>query len=538
MGFLSELDHVEQLRSGALRHLVSRGTPAAVDAVERIAKSVPNQDWLKWQLVDARKELSSKGWQDWKPRQIIGFITGLRPISRIRSRKEVFTGAAENVIAEDVPKAQLPDLADLSSHESIELPRTLQPVSPILRSFRILVVATEWGSAHGGLSTLNRNLCIALAGLGHEVACVVIDPSQRDIEEARASRIRLVEPPRVVTFNSEARLILYTASSAAGFVPEIVIGHDRITGPAAYHVAKDIYGGIPLVVFLHTIPEEIELFKSRSDGSPKKAAEKAAVQESLCKSAQLIVAVGPRILKYFDNRFRTPLVEFRPGLDATLLKRVPDLKQARSPFCLLLGRMEDGDLKGATLACQAIRQLNRDWTGLPTLRPRLIIRGFSPDFPESEFGSLAEFKEYVIYRAFSSDVEDVGGDINSASAVVMPSKREGFGLAALEAVAAGIPMLISVESGVAELLYSPDIFSSLGANVVNACIADVDGDEVLIRDGWVKRLSEILTKPSESFARAAIIREKLSDILTWERAARRLSEDFQRELSPTVRPQT
>jgi hypothetical protein len=238
-GFLSELDHVEQLRSGALRHLVSRGTPAAVDAVERIAKSVPNQDWLKWQLVDARKELSSKGWQDWKPRQIIGFITGLRPISRIRSRKEVFTGAAENVIAEDVPKAQLPDLADLSSHESIELPRTLQPVSPILRSFRILVVATEWGSAHGGLSTLNRNLCIALAGLGHEVACVVIDPSQRDIEEARASRIRLVEPPRVVTFNSEARLILYTASSAAGFVPEIVIGHDRITGPAAYHVAKD-----------------------------------------------------------------------------------------------------------------------------------------------------------------------------------------------------------------------------------------------------------------------------------------------------------
>jgi hypothetical protein len=99
-------------------------------------------------------------------------------------------------------------------------------------------------------------------------------------------------------------------------------------------------------------------------------------------------------------------------------------------------------------------------------------------------------------------------------------------------------MLISVESGVAELLYSPDIFSSLGANVVNACIADVDGDEVLIRDGWVKRLSEILTKPSESFARAAIIREKLSDILTWERAARRLSEDFQRELSPTVRPQT
>ena len=36
-----------------------------------------------------------------------------------------------------------------------------------------LILATEWDSGHGGVSTFNRELCIALAKLGHEVHCGV-----------------------------------------------------------------------------------------------------------------------------------------------------------------------------------------------------------------------------------------------------------------------------------------------------------------------------------------------------------------------------
>ena len=161
------------------------------------------------------------------------------------------------------------------------------------------------------------------------------------------------------------------------------------------------------------------------------------------------------------------------------------------------------------------------------MRPRLIIRGFSPDFPAPEFGPLEEFREYVFYRRYSADVEDITGDIKSASAVIMPSKREGFGLVALEAVAAGIPIVVSDESGFAALLYSDDILQILGHEAVNACVAEVDGDADKVCNDWASRLYELLAKQHEAFRRAETVRRNLQDVLTWEKAARQLSANFQ-----------
>jgi D-inositol-3-phosphate glycosyltransferase len=122
------------------------------------------------------------------------------------------------------------------------------------------------------------------------------------------------------------------------------------------------------------------------------------------------------------------------------------------------------------------------------------------------------------------------GDISSASAVIMPSKREGFGLVALEAVAAGIPIVVSVESGVAALLYSSDIFTTLGDEAVSACVAEVDGDLDIVCNEWALKLHEILTKQREAFDRAALMRKKLLELLTWEKTARQLSANFQEVL--------
>jgi hypothetical protein len=47
---------------------------------------------------------------------------------------------------------------------------------------RILAVGTEWASGHGGLSTFNRQLCIALARTGADVTCLAIAPTAVQIE--------------------------------------------------------------------------------------------------------------------------------------------------------------------------------------------------------------------------------------------------------------------------------------------------------------------------------------------------------------------
>jgi glycosyltransferase involved in cell wall biosynthesis len=190
--------------------------------------------------------------------------------------------------------------------------------------------------------------------------------------------------------------------------------------------------------------------------------------------------------------------------------------------------MEDGDLKGALLACRAIRAVNDLWLGVP--RPRLIIRGFSAELPESEFRELEEFKEHVYYRKYSSDPDDVVREIKSASAIIMPSKREGFGLVALEGVAAGIPVLVSDESGMAALLYSADIFGRLGREVIDKCVARVDGKSDEVCREWEGKLHNLLKEQKNSFAIADSIRQKLSAVLTWESVARRLSVEFQKIL--------
>ena len=43
------------------------------------------------------------------------------------------------------------------------------------------MVADEWFPAHGGLSTLNRQLSIALAGIGAKVTCYVLGANAEEI---------------------------------------------------------------------------------------------------------------------------------------------------------------------------------------------------------------------------------------------------------------------------------------------------------------------------------------------------------------------
>ena len=50
---------------------------------------------------------------------------------------------------------------------------------------RILSVASEWFSYHGGLSTFNRSFCAALASAGHDVCCLVPRATPEELDDAK-----------------------------------------------------------------------------------------------------------------------------------------------------------------------------------------------------------------------------------------------------------------------------------------------------------------------------------------------------------------
>jgi glycosyltransferase involved in cell wall biosynthesis len=295
-----------------------------------------------------------------------------------------------------------------------------------------------------------------------------------------------------------------------------------------------VYGIVPYVHFIHSLPEEIEVFKTRSGNSILRGAEKAEIQIRQCKTASLVVAIGPRIHREMANRIEpnstVPVVALVPGLDTKLLAHRVNLAQPRSLHCLFMARLEDGELKGAGLACRLIRSLNCDWSWPVGPRPRLIMRGFDPEQVDKQIaaiGDVADAKPYLFPRPYTSDVDEVASDIRSASVVVMPSRREGYGLVAMEGIAAGIPVLVSAESDVAELLLDHDIAAAIGKSLVEKCVADVDGDADTIKRSWATRVYDMLSNPVNAFEEAERIRSALRSLLTWQRAAEQLSSDME-----------
>src|SRR3954468_15492912 len=94
----------------------------------------------------------------------------------------------------------------------------------------ILVVATEWNSARGGISTFNRSLCTTIAAAGRPVTCFVPSFSPEEAADAAEARVTLLaaKPPPGVRGKDA---LLFGLPGPLDF--GAVVGHGRITGPAA-----------------------------------------------------------------------------------------------------------------------------------------------------------------------------------------------------------------------------------------------------------------------------------------------------------------
>jgi glycosyltransferase involved in cell wall biosynthesis len=508
-----------------LAHLVGRGTLGSVSEVIRIAAELPEVKWLKWKIVDAKSELNSKSWKSLGAMEAVALIASFRTPLPIRdAMSAIKSGQARLVEVTDGVGANVGQ--QISEDIELKHDKSEPPASAIMPK-RILLVASEWSSSHGGISTFNRELCMALATAGHRVNCLVVEPTQRERDEAEQYGVKLLGAPFDPTIEAEERLTLVGEKDFDGFVPDIVVGHDHVTGSAGYHIARRVFVTPSYVHFIHTLPDEIEPHKSRRGSSYLRGAKKAAAQIQHCLRSDLVVCIGPRIYREIQTKLAgispVAVVECRPGLDRKLLGHTVDLSKTRSPNCLFLGRLQDSDLKGAELACASIVALNGSWKKIP--RPKLIMRGFGTDEEIHNMPGFASAKPFLSARPFTSDSTEIASDICGASVIIMPSKSEGFGLVALEGIAAGIPVVVTSESGIAELLMDTSIISVLGQTRAEAYILEVNGEGATKQ--WADRLNAILSEPADSFSEASRVRDVLRGILTWENCASRLMLDVE-----------
>lgn len=387
------------------------------------------------------------------------------------------------------------------------------------RQRRFLVLASEWFSKRGGLSTLNRSLCRALARAQYETTCLVAKASQEEIDDAREAGVRLVVPKgaTIAGLSDEAAVCL---PAEVGDI-DVVIGHGHITGAAAAARIAAFHPNARRIHIFHTTPDELEWLKG-NPAAASRAEEKQRVQAQLATTSTFSLSVGPRLARQWSTHLaseNSPQHVYRldPGPDQA--SRVTDGPPPELQ-CLLLGRAEDKQIKGIDIAARALGHLRaNDPFFEGPYEPVLVVRG-------AQAGSEVELRATlqsaagtglsVNVKAYTEGVDEVRKDILRASVVLMPSRAEGFGLVALEALEHGVPVLVSSRSGFAELLRERADADRVDAFALEF-IVDVKDDETRDREAWSLALARLLKDRRAAFEKAARLRSRLLEARYWER---------------------
>jgi glycosyltransferase involved in cell wall biosynthesis/tetratricopeptide (TPR) repeat protein len=432
------------------------------------------------------------------------------------------TGLPEDLVHPSVMAAPAEPPVENPTHpvpaapEALPAKMTDRPRGPAM-----LMVATEWTSAHGGLSTVNRHLCRAMAALGARVVCLVLTATDDDRRDARESGVELREAPGAPL---EPDLLALSSRGCVpeGFEPDYIIGHGRITGPAAHRLAEHFPTAGRLHV-IHTAPDEIEWHKlDRSDDAGERSDIRQRAEIELSRTAHCTIAVGPRLYGRFARDLSgsgsTRVVNLVPGFDA-------DVDGSRTPppgapwKILVAGRMDDAPVKGLDIAAGAVAAAQRNRTS-PQPRLELFVRGAPPGESEPLRRKVLDWAGLpgmdVVVRPYSAEHGSMADDMRTSSLVLMPSRREGFGMIGLEAITAGVPVLVSANSGLGEHLHHevPELSERMVVPVVDSLGVDVAR--------WSGMITSVLFDREAAFARAAQAQRQLAALNTWERAAAEL----------------
>ena len=314
---------------------------------------------------------------------------------------------------------------------------------------KVTLLSCEWRSTKGGLSTINRELAIQLAKHPSvEISVYLPQCSEEDKRVAASHNVHIIEAEKMPGLEPELWLSCLPEDHAV----DCVVGHGAVLGRQVQIIKRHHH--CKWVQVVHTAPEELGMYKGYEERISK-GEKKHQVEIELCKLADQVVAVGPKLAEAFSGYLR-PFGKDQDVLNLTpgIFSEFSDVRQAteeRKTFSVLMfgrGDNEDFQLKGYDIAAQAIAEL-KDMTY------KLVFVGATSGEEEKVAEMLLQQgidRSQLRVRRFNESREQLTELFCEVDLALMPSRTEGFGLAALEALSAGLPVLVSGNSGLGEAL--------------------------------------------------------------------------------------
>ncbi len=301
----------------------------------------------------------------------------------------------------------------------------------------------------GGIELHLRDLAARLAVAGHEVVVVTGTPGAIDVDGIRTVRI---DAPRAPHFGF---LITPAGVRAIGDAlsrerVDVAHCHVSIVAPTglggAYHAQRL---GIPTVVTFHSIVPATPVL-----------ARAARVALSTNEWPAVFSAVSARVAREVrligDGR---PLSILPNGIDVDFWRSVPRASSVLAERTLatntsantleLVSVMRLNPKKRPLALVDIVARVVRD---LPDKRVRLRVAGGGPERARLERAIAQRGLAGHIHLLGALTREQIRDLLSSADLFVLPTVRESFGLAALEARCAGVPVVAMRASGVAEFI--------------------------------------------------------------------------------------
>ena len=366
----------------------------------------------------------------------------------------------------------------------------------------------------GGLSTINRQLAILLAKHSEVDVTLLVPQSACSEDEKRMAschNVSIREAKKLVGFSDPLDWLSFPPRD---LVIDFVLGHGAKLGKQA-QVIRDSHN-CKWIQVVHTAPEELAMHKNY----PRAISigeEKNLIEVGLCKLADAVLAVGPKLTDAFSAQLRSgksqeDILQLTPGT----FREFYDVKQAQkesNKFKVLTfgrGDPEDFSLKGYDISARAI-------VGLKDRSYSLVFVGAPNGKHDEVAANLLKSgidKSQLIVRKFLHSKERLKELFCEVDLCIMPSRTEGFGLTALEALSAGLPILVSGNSGFGEALCTVPSGKSF---VVES---EDPGD-------WAKAIAGIRQKErSDRLKDIQQLRSSYEEKFSWEKQCDILVEKF------------
>ncbi len=233
-----------------------------------------------------------------------------------------------------------------------------------------------------------------------------------------------------------ARLVAWVEEDDVTF--DVIHAHDWTTFPAA--LALQDSTGKPVVLHVH-ITEFDKTGGSHADPTT------FDIERRAMNAANRVIAVSDRIRDRCAQSYGVPLERIRVvhnAVDPLEPSKIPPPRLGGS-VVLFLGRITlqkgpDHFLEAARLVAERLPDVRFVMAGTGDLLPSMIERA-----AELGIGAKTFFPGFV-------DRDQVGRLLDLADVFVMPSVSEPFGIVAVEAQRAGVPVIVSRQSGASEVM--------------------------------------------------------------------------------------